>query len=77
MDECFTLNEWLDFVDSCDAFDVRVSGKLTKERVIIACAGGIDIFNKELYEIALDLMGYDESWLEEYHHEITKHRLSS
>jgi len=77
MDEAFTIDEWLDFVDDTDAFDVRVSGKLSNDRVVIICEDGIEIFNKELYEIALDIMGYNEDWVEEYALELTRHRIAS
>jgi hypothetical protein len=62
MDEVFTLTEWFDFIDNSDAFDIRITGKLSNEKVVIVCENGIDIFNKELYEIAIDLMDYAEDF---------------
>lgn len=71
MNKAFSLEKWFDFVDNTDCFDVRVSGRVSKERVVIICSNGVDVFNKELFEIALDLMAHEEEWYEVYQSEVS------
>lgn len=74
MGEAFTLDEWLAFVDDEDAFDVKITGQVSNERVVIQCEDGIEIFNRELWDIVIELMNYNESWVETYAEDIVRHR---
>jgi len=76
MNRVFTLEEWFAFVDDTDAFDAKVSGRVSNEKVIISCSNGVDVFNKELFELALELIGLDEDWKDVYD-EMVRHRSSS
>jgi len=76
MCRAFTIVEWFEFVDNTDAFGAKVSGRVSNEKVVIGCSNGIDIFNRELFEIALDVMAQDDDWVEVYN-DMIRHRTSS
>ena len=74
MADCFTLDDWADFVEASDAFSIKVTGYLNPKKIVVVCSDGFEIFNEELYGIAMDLLDHDEGWVEVYHSEINRTR---
>lgn len=66
MGRAFSLKQWFDFIDRSEAFDCKVVGKKNPKRIVVVCTDGVDIFNEELYYLALDLLPDAEDWDEYY-----------
>lgn len=66
MARAFTVEEFLDWVDTNDAFDIRATKHLPKRRIAISLANGVEFFNEALWDMAIEEMGFNESWVEVY-----------
>lgn len=67
------MGEWAAFIEVTDAFSVRQRAGCSADRVAILCADGVRSFNREMYELVLDVLkNEDTEYPEVYWGEINR-----